>query len=232
MSADSKPVKRLYLQVADDLVSRIVAGDFSVGSRLPSERELAQQFEVSRPTIREALIALEVNEIVDIRSGSGVYVKEAKAKKSALFSQDVPGPIEILEARMAFEGEAAALAAQRISQSELDVLFATLSKMTQLSGEDIEAEVLADEEFHLLIADASRNSAVVSTVRWLWKVRRMSDVSVAFHEKLHEKGCDPVIADHQRILAAITARDSDGARTAMRNHLRSVIDEFSLYATS
>ncbi|NND68603.1 MAG: FadR family transcriptional regulator, partial [Halioglobus sp.] len=97
-------VQRLYLQVAEQLRALIDSGCFAVGERLPSERDLAQRFEVSRPTIREAMIALEIAGLVEVRSGSGVYVK-ARGGPTSLAETADPGPFEILEARKLIEGE-------------------------------------------------------------------------------------------------------------------------------
>ena len=108
MEIKSVKVQRLYLQVADQLMELIRGGSLKSGERLPSERDLAEQFGVSRPTIREAMIALEIAGLVEIRSGSGVYVLEARDKSSPQVDDQGPGPFEILEARRLIEGEACA----------------------------------------------------------------------------------------------------------------------------
>src|SRR5581483_11761573 len=91
--------RRLYRQVADQLRSLIERGEYAVGSRLPTERELAEQLKVSRPTVREALIALEVEGRVRIRVGSGIYVTEPTAIASVPASATIEGPFELLRAR-------------------------------------------------------------------------------------------------------------------------------------
>src|SRR5216110_1658100 len=105
--------RRLYEQIAQTLSKDIADGKYEVGQRLPSERELAQNFKVSRPTVREAIIALELDGLVEVRLGSGVYVMSRQPPGGREGAKDI-GPFELLEARHAIEGEAAALAAVRI----------------------------------------------------------------------------------------------------------------------
>ena len=109
---------RLYERVAAQIADKIAAGEFELGARLPSERELAQAFDVSRPTVREAIFALELDGLVEVRMGSGVYVSARSPRGGAAVRIDV-GPFELLEARRAFEAEAAALAAQRIDDTQI-----------------------------------------------------------------------------------------------------------------
>src|SRR5882757_9470367 len=109
---------RLYERVAQDIAGKIAAGVHAVGRRLPSERDLAQAYTVSRPTIREAIIALELDGLVEVRLGSGVYVTARLPRGGEAGAMDV-GPFELLEARRAIEGESAALAAALISDEQL-----------------------------------------------------------------------------------------------------------------
>jgi DNA-binding FadR family transcriptional regulator len=222
--------KRLYQQIAEQLSEMIHTGQIAVGERLPSERDLAGRFDVSRPTIREALIALEVSDLVEIRSGSGVYVRDHPDVHSLRSALNEPGPFEILEARMVVEGETAALAAQRISQQELHQLRSLLKQMTELAGANAQRSESVDEQFHLVIAEASRNSALSTTVQWLWGLRNRSETSAAFHAKLRERGSEPIVADHQAIFDALQRKQSAQAREAMQQHLRRVMDEFSDYS--
>lgn len=214
--------QRLYLQVAGQLQELISRGVFNVGDRLPSERDLATQFEVSRPTIREAMIALEIAGVVEVRSGSGVYVL-APADKPPSLGND-PGPFEILEARRLIEGETCALAAQRISDRQLQGLRELLDQMERES-ESAEVAEVADGEFHRLIAEAAGNSALSAIVGWLWDLRRESAVSTRFHQRVRDEGSRPVVSDHRAVLEALEARDPIEARRAMDRHLQRVVDK-------
>src|ERR1700730_9738812 len=112
--------RRLYLQIADQLRSLIAAGEFPPGSRLPAERELAKRFGVSRPTLREALIALEVEGYVDVRPGSGIVVTTQKGTEPDGYGEE--GPLEILRARILIEGEVAAEAAEIMKPQDIAAL--------------------------------------------------------------------------------------------------------------
>ena len=209
--------------MAEQLSKQISSGSLNTGERLPSERDLAALFQVSRPTIREAMIALEVSELVEVRSGSGVYVKPRNAaKRPQLLDDDNPGPIEILEARLHFEGQAAYLAASRMGADERLQLNELLSMLKEENLDEKGTEQ-ADRQFHLLIARASQNSAIHSTIAWLWQLRDDSTLSQFFHEKLRKSGIKPVIAAHQKIVDAITAKNPEQARDAMSSHLEQVM---------
>ena len=226
--SQSDKYRRRYLQIADQLAATIRNEGMAAGERLPSERDLASRFEVSRQTVREALIALEVAGVVDIRLGSGVYVQSPDATASRIEYEDAPGPLEIIEARQIIETEAAALSAQRISNDELHRLQAILRLMRESEDNDniVEAEA-HDRKFHLLIAEGSRNSAIAGTVNWLWELRSQSDIGKAFHRNIRATGSQPSMHDHQEILEALIRRDPDGARRAMSDHIARVYQEFS-----
>jgi DNA-binding FadR family transcriptional regulator len=211
---------RLYERVAKDLASRIGRGDYKIGQRLPSERELAQTYAVSRPTVREALIALELDGLVEVRTGSGVYVTAAKPGKAV--AMDI-GPFELLEARRAIESEAAALAAARISDDEIEQLNALLTEMTD-AADDTPAAEDADRRFHLLIAATTRNSAMLATVQMLWDARARSPQTQLLDVKAQAAGVTPRIDEHAAILQALKERNPGAARHAMRNHLTRVLD--------
>ncbi len=231
MSLETVATRRRYLHIAESLADTIRSEGMARGSRLPSERELATQFDVSRQTVREALIALEVGGVVEIRLGSGVYVLNPVAGTAALVQEDAPGPFEILEARRVFEGESAALAAERISNEELQKLKALLRQM-EISYQEREPEDIEryDRRFHLAIAEASRNSAIVTTIDWLWTLRSRSEISRFFHKKVRDQGSKPNLDDHSNILESLTRRDVQGSRERMQSHIAGVLDAFSEFA--
>jgi DNA-binding FadR family transcriptional regulator len=216
-------VKRLYQQVAEKLMALIDAQKYRIGSRLPAERKLAERFKVSRPTIREAIIALELAGYVEVKTGSGVYVIEHSKGSSTASELDV-GPFELTEARILFEGEAAALAATLITDEEIAQLEAALAEMN-LANEQKPSSEAQDRKFHMLIAQATRNSAIVSVIDELWELKINSPLNNRVFEKVRELGYRPRIEEHQTIVDAMRARDSHAARTAMREHLGRVINE-------
>jgi len=213
--------QRLYRQIADQLAELIRAGEFKPGARLPSERELSQQFDVSRASVREALIALEIDGLIDVRVGLGVFVNAAPAANSRTAGLAEPGPFEVLSARYLIEGETAALAARNGSAKDHARIRETLQAMAdeiKASGVGLEA----DAQFHLRIAEASGNGALVHLVRQLWGFRYS-----AMFRKLDEHFDSPqrhqeAIDEHRKLLEAIERRDADAARAAMVAHLDTV----------
>jgi DNA-binding FadR family transcriptional regulator len=213
--------KRLYERIAEQLAAQILGGDFRIGDRLPSERDLAVRFDVSRPTIREALIALEVDGLVEVVTGSGVYVRSLTRKHGAPAPMDV-GPFELLEARALIEGEAAALAARNITDDDLDELTRLVAEMEEENARDVVMSEDADRRFHMAIARATNNSAMEHAVESLWAARNRSLQSVRLLEKVRASGVKPRIDEHQAIVKALRSRDPKAARDAMRAHLREV----------
>lgn len=213
---------RLYERVASDLAARIAAGNYAVGQRLPSERHLTQSYAVSRPTVREAIIALELDGLVEVRMGSGVYVTASSPRGGQAGETDM-GPFELLEARRAIEGEACAIAAVHIGGAELAELDALLAEIVGAAG-DIAASEEADRRFHLLIARATNNSAMLAVVTMLWDARARSPQYRLLSDKAHEAGVGPIGAEHALILDALRSGNPDAARAAMRSHLSRVLE--------
>ncbi|MDG0978556.1 MAG: FadR/GntR family transcriptional regulator [Halieaceae bacterium] len=221
MKIQSIKQERLYLRVADQLAEKVRNGEIKEGERLPSERDLATLFGVSRPTIREAMIALEIANLVEIRSGSGVYVKTPDLSGTAI-PHDAPGPLELIEARYFIEGEAAALAAQRANDTDLALIAGALDDMAA-KNEASDAHEDADEAFHTLIAMATKNSAMIAMIERLWEWRTTTAMSMFFHEQQRQSGVQPSVEDHRQIYEAIRRRDADSARSAMHSHLGRVL---------
>lgn len=222
MSEKTDP-RRLYEQVAQELARRIAAGQYKVGDRLPSERDLALAFSVSRPTIREAVIALELDGLVEVRMGSGVYVLAKRPRGGKAGETDI-GPFELLEARRAIESEVCALAAARIDEDQLAELEALVAEMQEENARDVVMSEDADRRFHMLIAKATQNSAMISAVQMLWDARARSPQNQLLSVKAHAAGVKPRIDEHAAVLHALRTRNPDGARVAMREHLTQVIE--------
>jgi DNA-binding FadR family transcriptional regulator len=217
--------RRLYEEISQKLARAIADGQFEVGQRLPSERELAQTFGVSRPTVREAIIALELDGLVDVRLGSGVYVLNRLPPDGREGVKDI-GPFELLEARRAIEGEAAALAALRIEDAQIVQLSALIAEMR---NDNQHNEILmseeADRRFHELIASSTQNSGIIAAVQMLWDARARSPQSHLMDDKGRERGLKPPIAEHTAIVRALKRRDPEGARAAMHEHITRVIED-------
>ncbi len=218
---------RLYQDLARKLMTEIASGRYAVGSRLPAERELALQMEVSRPTVREAIIALEAQGWLETRVGSGTYVVRPDGNQTTA-KFDVSA-IELTEARLLFEGEAAALAATQVTEADLEEI---TSLVDQIAAENLapDGSEQADRAFHLAIARATRNSAVYNTIEQLWDLRANSPEAALLHEKARTANIKPVVDEHTAILAALRTRDPAAARSAMRAHLSQVLESL-LFAT-
>jgi DNA-binding FadR family transcriptional regulator len=214
---------RLYERVARDLSAKIAQGHYTVGQRLPSERDLAVTYEVSRPTVREAVIALELDGLVEVRMGSGVYVTAKRPRGGKAGETDI-GPFELLEARRAIESEACAIAAARITDEELEQLGQLVDEMQAENARDVSMSEDADRRFHLLIAKATQNSGMQAAVQMLWDARARSRQNQFLSVKAHAAGVKPRIDEHSMILNALRSRDPDTARQAMRSHLTRVIE--------
>lgn len=218
--------RRLYEHIAEALSEQIVSGQFQVGARLPSERDLAQTFSVSRPTIREAIIALELDGLVEVRLGSGVYVKHNKPV--AQTGEADVGPFELLEARRMIESEVCAFAATRIDAERLAELEALVDEMEVENDHDVVLSEEADRRFHESIAAATENSSLVAVVKSLWDARARSPLIQRLSVKAQAAGVKPKINEHYDILKALRARDPVAARAAMHDHLSRVIDSLLL----
>lgn len=214
--------RKLYQQAAAAIAAAIQSGEYAAGQRIPSERELAEEHKVSRPTIREALIALEVIGLIRSRHGSGIFVVDNPPVDPLSLSLDI-GAFELTEARRLFEGETAALAALLITDEDLERLEHLIAEMERENQEKVAGE-RADREFHLTIARATQNSAIMGVVESLWDVRYSSPLCAHMLERARSVGVQPRIDEHQVILRALRDHDPSAARNAMRDHLARVID--------
>ncbi|MCF8882700.1 FadR family transcriptional regulator [Erythrobacter sp. SN021] len=212
---------RLYQALAEKIIRLIASGEFQPGDRLPAERELASMFHVSRPTVREAVIALEIEGLVEVRVGSGVYVL-SKTPTIEGVKRDI-GAFELTEARRLIESEAAALAASNVTDEELDELERLLSEMEQANKSGAGAGETVDERFHSYLAGCSHNTAMQAAVEHLWTIRNRSPQCALTFEKSRAKGHKPVIEEHRKMLDALRDRNPAAARKAMRDHLGRVL---------
>lgn len=209
--------ERLYVRVARKISDLVNTGQVKPGDRLPSERDLAEMLNVSRPSVREAMIALEVSGLIEVRMGNGIFVTNHKASTNRELVDGGVGPFEILEMRLLLEPEVCALAAERIDDETLAQLSVTYDEMERSNGTP--AMEQADEKFHNLIAGAAENTAMQKTVEWLWRLRAQSVLSRGYHRMIVEEGVFPTLDEHKAILEALKSRDQVAARQAMKSHL-------------
>ena len=216
---------RLYRQIAGQIAALVDNGEFPAGSRLPAERELATLLGVSRTSVREAIISLEIAGRVEVRVGSGIFVAEPGAAQIVGFVDEGPSPFELLAARSLIEGEIAALAARSATKADLAAMRATLVRM-RAQADNFTKRDAADREFHVRIAAATGNGSLALVVEGLWQQRRgklWSRIEAYFHTQKIREGA---LLDHAQIIEALEQRDPDAARAAMHHHLARVEREF------
>ncbi len=227
--------RRLYRQIAELIGRYIDSGHFPPGTLLPAERELAQQLGVSRASVREALIALEVEGRVTVKVGNGVTVLDTPPRVPAGSAEPAAGasnywhdvgPLEQIEARILVESENAALAARHATPADIAELEAHLAALL-VEHRQLNHDQPADRRFHMKIAEMSGNQAMVHLVAALLD-QRNSPVFTRFEDHfVTPRLFEDANQNHRRILDAIKAGDSTAARSAMRRHLRAVRQEFS-----
>ncbi|AVF33776.1 GntR family transcriptional regulator [Rahnella sikkimica] len=215
---------RLYQEIGSHLRRDIHAGKYAPGDRLPPERDIAESYSVSRSVVREALIMLELEKVVEVRKGSGVYVLH---QPDVLPTEDADrgyGPFELLQARQLLESEVAAFAAMQATKTDIlqmrDAIEAQKSCIARGVSDDVE-----DQRFHALLAQASQNSVLVKLVDDLWQIRQRSAMWEGIHQHVGDKNYSQIwLLDHQAILQAVLRRDAKAAKQAMWQHLENVKD--------
>lgn len=219
-------IKRPYQEVGNFLRNKLLDEQYQVGDRLPPERDIAEQLGVGRTVVREALIMLELDNLVEVRKGSGVYViqlPQPKNNKSINVPQSIAGPFEMLQARQLLESNIAEFAALQATPHDISKMRKALEIERQdlISGEGEEG----DHKFHLAIAEATQNSVLVEFFKQSWDFRETNPM----WQKLHARITDLTyrqewFGDHQAILSAMIKKDPEAAKKAMWQHLENVKD--------
>lgn len=216
--------RRLYRQIADQLRGLLERGEYAVGARLPPERDLAQKLGVSRPSVREALIALEVEGLVEVRMGSGIYVLPADTARRR--PVDGEGPLETIRARHLIESGLAAHAAVHMKKPQI----AGLRNAVALMQQEVDAGHLpwrGDRLFHVRIAEAAENAVLVRIVGELHDERHnpLAEQLVSHFETAQSWAA--AIAEHLTVIEAIASRSPEAASAAMGGHLAASHDRFT-----
>jgi DNA-binding FadR family transcriptional regulator len=220
--------QRLYQTVARQIARLIEQNIKDPTWRMPSERELAEMLEVSRPVVREAVIALEMRGVVEVRGRAGIVVLSTRGGQLNfdLIGTDIgPGPFELLDARLAIEASAAALAAERVTTYDIMVLEECIAQMER-ETDVVLLQEKGDRDFHMTIAKMTNNAIIVSMIEALWVQRDESVMWKKLHERIHAEAVRPLwVGDHHAIVAALKTRNPDAAYKAMARHIRNVISE-------
>jgi DNA-binding FadR family transcriptional regulator len=219
---------RLYRIIAGQIAGRIRAGEFASGERLPSERDLAEHLQVSRASVREALIALELEGYVEVRVGTGVFVTHAQSGVTPEPKGITPshenagndiGPFDLLETRLLLEPECAALAAQVGLPAQIAAV-----EEAHRALDTIDEPGRHDRAFHLAIAAACGNAALASAIAHLWSLSMGSPVYSRMEAHfVTRRVWEQAQREHEQILNAIVQRDAGRARHAMHDHLVGIL---------
>jgi GntR family transcriptional repressor for pyruvate dehydrogenase complex len=221
ISSSSNEPSRLPDRIYEQILEQIVSGKFSIGQRLPSENQLGADYKVSRAVVREALSRLLADGVVVTRRGAGTFVHR-KPGREFLELAPIGGIADLMrcfEFRIALEGEAAYLAAQRRTEENMAIIDEAFKKLDQANAAG-EVGVELDIDYHAVIARASRNQLFVQTLDAL-AVHTFNGMNITRNLSLarNRKRLLLVQEEHRRILEAIRAGDEDLARREMRTHI-------------
>jgi GntR family transcriptional repressor for pyruvate dehydrogenase complex len=211
--------------VADHLRNMILKGGLKQGDKLPSQRLLAEQLGVSRPSLREAISVLEAMGLVSVRVGSGVYVAPSAGRAPLWRFSDRCSPQDVYEARYGLEGYAARIAALRLEEADAARLTAaTVAMREAFDADDIPAMATADADFHDLVFELSANPVLAGMYR---PVRDMMVETQRLPMTLRIRLGD-TLREHEEVCARLLARDGAGAEAAMKRHIRASARRFGL----
>lgn len=213
------PSQKLYLQIAKKINQLIESEHYTPGTRLPPERDLALALGVSRPSVREALIALEIQGCVDIKMGSGVYVRQIQVNTAAPASSLGESPSELMQARVVLEGEIIAQACTRVTPKAIKALRKNIEQMKAELSKGRSA-LTFDRDFHLAIAAITGNSVMLRLTKELFDERH-SPISTQFSLRSETlESWQAATKEHEVIIKALETGDSFFAQAAMRLHLK------------
>jgi GntR family transcriptional repressor for pyruvate dehydrogenase complex len=217
---------RLYEQIVQQIEDSILKGELTEGSQLPAERELAEQFGVSRTAVREAIKALQEKGLVDAFPGRGTFVTNGTSNSMRrsldriIKTGDRDGWTYLVEVREILEPEIAALAASRADYEDLEAMREAVNAMDSAEP-DSEAFIEADLDFHLALAEAAANPIVLSLIDSIVGLLREQRVRISLVEGSPQRGQ----RYHRSILEAIEHHDPQAARAAMQAHLWQVRED-------
>jgi GntR family transcriptional repressor for pyruvate dehydrogenase complex len=213
--------ERLGDQLYGQILEGIVSGTYREGDKLPSESQICQAFQVSRPTVREALMRLHADGLVSTRQGSGTFVQKRPSGQLTRLApvSDIAGILRCMEVRMALEDRAAALAAERRTPAELDRILRALEALRS-SLEAGAVPVQADFDFHRAVAGASGNALFADVLEMLQgTIHQSMTVALGLTHTASKERARRVVEEHEAVADAIRRGDAEGAGLAMRYHL-------------
>lgn len=227
-----QPKKKAYQVIVDQIKECFLNGELQPGEKLPTERELASRFKVSRTSVREALRKLEIERFIEIRQGSGSFIKAlenhtlGEELSTAVTKTEKKILYEMLELRQAIEVECAFLAARRATSEDLERISTALEMMDRVKN-DVELGIQADVSFHMNIALASHNSIFLQLFQTLSE--HMQDtIRATRRQRLKDpERAQETIDEHKAIYLAIAAGDANLAKQLMERHIAQIRRELA-----
>ncbi|BDH45210.1 GntR family transcriptional regulator [Salmonella enterica subsp. enterica serovar Choleraesuis] len=211
---------RLYQQIAAELKQRLEQKIYRAGDKLPPERLIAEEMNVSRTVVREAIIMLEVEGYVDVRKGSGIHVIANSPKAHPEASPHLEftrlGPFELLQARQLIESNIAEFAATQVTRQDI-VELVEIQKKAQ--NEDRYRDSEWDYLFHVQMAKITHNSALITIVENMWSQRLQNPYWIKLHEHVQLESIRSWYDEHELILQALIEKDPQACKRAMWQHL-------------
>lgn len=220
--------QRPYQQVGERIRDLIVHTPYHSGERLPPERDIAARLDVTRTIVREALIMLEIEGLIEVRRGAGIYVLDAAAETSVSSAEtyhcNSAGPFELLQARQLLESNIAEFAALQATREDIVKMRRALHLEEQELISDAPGSTESgDMQFHLAIAEATHNSMLVELFRQSWQWRENNPMWNQLHSHLVSTDYRKAwLVDHKQILATLIKKDAYAAKLAMWQHLENV----------
>lgn len=223
--------QKVYEIIFQQIQHEITSGQLKMGDKLPSERELAVQYSVSRTSIREALRLLELNDLVEIRQGDGTFVKNSAQQAfqnqltNVVLKTDQTTLYEMLEVRLILESQCAALAALRATGQDIENIARTLELMK--NTDDEETGLQADLDFHMAIAKAANNSVLAQLIASFTPHMRNTIEATRKHRLSSTENIARTFEEHKAIYIAISRGESERAKSLMEDHIRTIRQELS-----
>lgn len=224
-SMKNKTEERIYVRISHEIKKYLISSGFKEGDRLPSETDLSKVFGVSRATVREAIVALEVAGVLVVRRNVGAIVNNLgeDIMLPAIISE--AGPFEQIQVRTLLEPEAARLAATNRTDRQCDEMEKAIEMMVEENQDGFKSET-GDMQFHLTIAQASKNSLLQSHIESLWEMRSFGKLWPQLQQSVDINIMRPrAVFQHMRILESIRAKNPEAAKETMIKHLNSVLEE-------
>ena len=224
MSFSPVSTNKLYIQIYNQIHNAICSGQYEVGARLPSEKDLCAMFNVSRVPVREALCALELNGLIDSMQGAGYYVKKLSSAPGEPM-EDVE-PQDIIRARMILEPDVARLAAEQINEEQRAELRDIITRFKQEAELDVYTTAV-DKEFHLFLARTSGNTLYLRAMKMIFQTMEQRMWELILNRTVAtQKYREQNNREHLHIAQAVLDGRSDDAYAFMKNHMEQLYERY------